>query len=912
MKKILALLMLILMAFSAVSCNCSLGITLPSTAFTNGTAMPCTTVPQIVATTAPTTATPVTPGGHEHVFDKYEYKNQDFYCSVCGLREDMAEECAHNGYTFTGNSGGSGKICINCGSHMSMRDECTHAYEVKVIKEPTFYDVGIKSTECEKCGYRRAEIIPPTNTGSYVCTLTLQEYADAASDELRRFAQEIYASAVAEKSVDWELYPFGDMTSYEKIKDFTLELVKNEKTDYDKVKKIYTWVIQNIKYSHNASFYDVGKVWETKQGVCSQYVQLTHDMLSAIGVMSSYVGGHSSEIPWNNNTSVKLPTILDHMFDVGHAVVACYVDGKVVVMDPTWGAVLGGEKYFDMSAEELASYFIACEFNFLKLIPKNIDIRNYGFTMHYADGRIFNLAYGEANDFGAVIGEVNNLSYIYDFAKEEDLEYIVSGSPQWLDSVYRNCVVYNLNNILRVHLPDGRRASYDEFLSYVLLENGKYGKNIALPLSENYTVYGDCLYRLENGAYILEKCNSDASEITVPGKINGVPVKAIGGEAFMYNEHIKKIYVEEGVKEIGGLAFGYSSLEEIYLPSTLTALRGIDVAKSIAVIEIDSRNTRYKSIDNVVYTFDGKVLVYYAAQKSNKEYTVPDGVEVIASICYNPYIEKLELPGSVEVVGWLRELSSLRSLNLGSNVKTLHALTGTALAEIVLPDGITNLDGCAMSLNTLLKRVTLPASLETIYNDTFEGAQSLEEIVISSGNKRYSTVDGVLYDNDTKTLLIYPKAKKTSVFHIAEGTEKVADFAFAVTSNLKEVVLPESLKILGTGSFDTSSIERMDLKNVEVIGGGSFAGCANLKSLVLTSKVKNIQAQSFLQSGIEYIIVENPEMEAEEGSFLVADNINIFLTYNELTDKETVWQQYVKGVYTQNMWEYKNGIPVLK
>ena len=140
----------------------------------------------------------------------------------------------------------------------------------------------------------------------------------------------------------------------------------------------------------------------------------------------------------------------------------------------------------------------------------------------------------------------------------------------------------------------------------------------------------------------------------------------------------------------------------------------------------------------------------------------------------------------------------------------------------------------------------------------------------------------------------------------------MADFAFAVTSNLKEVVLPESLKILGTGSFDTSSIERMDLKNVEVIGGGSFAGCANLKSLVLTGKVKNIQAQSFLQSGIEYIIVENPEMEAEEGSFLVADNINIFLTYNELTDKETFWQQYVKGVYTQNMWEYKNGIPVLK
>jgi hypothetical protein len=938
MKKIAALLIGALLMLSAVSCSYNMGITLPPPVLTtrvdtmSATVSAYTKEPPVYTTGYPnftehtkeppvyTTGSPILPENttsptekpnvHVHVFDRYEYKTGDFYCSSCGIREDMVEECAHNGYTFIGNAGGSATLCIDCAAHMSKRDECAHDYEFKVIKEPTFYDVGIKSAECEKCGYRKAEIIPPTNTGSYICDFTLQEYADAASDELHRFAQELYTYAEAEKSVDWVMYPFGNMTSYEKIKDFTLELVKNEKTDYDKVKKIYTWVIQNIKYSDSASFYDVGKVWETKQGVCSQYVQLTHDMLSSIGVMSSYVGGYSSDVPWNDNNGVKLPTVMEHMFDVGHAVVACYVDGKVVVMDPTWGAVLGGEKYFDMSAEELASYFIACEFNFLKIVPKNVDIRNYGFVMYYSGGKIFHLSYGKATDSGAIVGGVNNLSFIYDFVKEDNLEYIVSGAPQWIDSSYVNCVVYNLNNILRVHLPDGRRVTYDEFLSYVLLENGKYGKNIALPLSENYVVYDGCLYRLDNGEYILEKCNSEASVITVPGAIKGIPVKATGANSFMNNEHIKKIYVEEGVKEICG--FSYSSLEEIYLPSTLTMLGGIVDARRLSVIDIDSRNTRYKSIDNVVYTFDGSVLVHYAAQKNSREYTVPDGTKVIQNISYNPYLEKLVLPESVEVVGWLRELKSLGSVNLGNNVKTLHTLTGTAITELVLPDGITNLDGCALALNTLLKKVTLPAHLEQICNDTFEGASSLEEIVISSANKRYSTLDGVLYDNDTKTLLIYPKAKNTAVFHIAEGTENVADFAFAVTPNLKEVVLPESLKVLGTGAFDTSSIEKIDLKNVEEIGGGCFAGCKNLKNLILTDSVRIIRAQAFYFSGIEYIIVEDPSTKAEEGAFLGSDNMKIFLAYKDLTDKEKSWEQYVDSVYSRNAWKYENGIPVLR
>ena len=81
---------------------------------------------------------------------------------------------------------------------------------------------------------------------------------------------------------------------------------------------------------------------------------------------------------------------------------------------------------------------------------------------------------------------------------------------------------------------------------------------------------------------------------------------------------------------------------------------------------------------------------------------------------------------------------------------------------------------------------------------------------------------------------------------------------------------------------------------------------------MLPESVKIIYSQMLFESGVEYIIVENPTMETGEDAFLRADNIKIFLTYNDITDKEMIWKQYVSGVYSKNDWEYDNGIPVIK
>ncbi len=854
----------------------------------------------------------------EHIFDRYEYTLTDgmiLSCSACGISEKMANlgpKCTHEITSVVNTAGGTDEICFACGCFLGNSEKsCGSSHEKTIEIEPTFYDVGIKSVSCNRCGFSEIEVIPPTNNGSYVCTMSLQEYADASAEELWECAKSIYEECEAQDGKDTFLYPFADVSTYIQIKQFTLDLVKDEATDYGKAKKIYSWVVENIQYDQNAEFYDLDQVWATKTGVCSQYVQLTHDMLASIGIMSSYVQGYSSYVPWDQNDTVTLPTIFQHVYDTGHAVVSCYVGDQILIMDPTWG-VSDSDRYFDMTEEALASYFISVEINFTKIVPDNVDIRNYSDPNHRVGAYLMYLSYGELMKTASTGAFINNFEISFVFPLAGIPEYNLSAQTQYNNSAYRNCVIYNPNGIFFVYLSDGRQVNYTEMLSYLNCENELFGKDVELPVSKYFTVYDDCIYRLQQGVYRLQMLDPKKVEITVPGHINGIPVKSVDLSNLSEHKNLKKLTVGEGIESIvGGETTKLQALEELSLPSSMKYL-GMLRTENLSVIEIDKDNPYYMSVDNVVYLRNGSTLVLYPAGKTDKEYNVPVGVESICYVMDNDHIEKIVLPDGIKTLGLFHDLHNLTSLNFPGSLTYIHQILATSLEEIILPDGITVLEGCAMADNIAVKRIVLPANLREMAGDAFVNAYALEEIVISEENEHFKTVDGVLYTKDGTKLLLYPISKQGEAFVIPEGVEILATDAFALNKNLKEVSLPSTLRILGMSAFNTTAIESIDLKNVEYIGGACFAGCTNLKSVLIPATVKEMEAQIFYDSSVEYIIIENPNLITEKTAFLRADELKIFLTYENLTEKEQAWSAFVEGVYPQSMWEYKNGNPLVK
>jgi hypothetical protein len=250
-------------------------------------------------------------------------------------------------------------------------------------------------------------------------------------------------------------------------------------------------------------------------------------------------------------------------------------------------------------------------------------------------------------------------------------------------------------------------------------------------------------------------------------------------------------------------------------------------------------------------------------------------------------------------------------MSLPEGLETIGQIIGNKLTEIIIPNSVKRLEGQNFASCEMLTRVVLPDDLEYIGYDAFIGCSVLKAIEISENNKNYCVADGVLYSKDMTELVIYPFGKPDEVFVIPEGVESAANGVFAANTNIKELVLPSTLKKLPRSFIDGSAVTKINLNYVEELSGGTFASCMGLSVIVLSENVKKIGDQEFLYTYAS-VVIENKDMEVDPDCFLGADNVIVFLGYDGIGEKEELWIPYVSAVYERSEWKYVNGIPTPK
>lgn len=171
---------------------------------------------------------------------------------------------------------------------------------------------------------------------------------------------------------------------------------------------------------------------------------------------------------------------------------------------------------------------------------------------------------------------------------------------------------------------------------------------------------------------------------------------------------VKKLKIAEGTKNLLlDCAFALNdSLEEIYIPSTFKNFFSYETDNSIAGLKhlkrfiVSEDNEEFISIDEALYSKDGKKLYNIPAGKENSVITIPEGTEIIG-------------------------ISAI----MGSNVK----------------------------------KIIFPKSLRSIEIEEYNGAiecPNLEEIEITDENGRFAFKNGVLYDLQEKRVLLCTKNVK--------------------------------------------------------------------------------------------------------------------------------------------------------
>ena len=241
-----------------------------------------------------------------------------------------------------------------------------------------------------------------------------------------------------------------------------------------------------------------------------------------------------------------------------------------------------------------------------------------------------------------------------------------------------------LKDIMRAIEPKLRNADYigafNEFAVYCdKIANGSAVASTKAKAAEQKT-YGIYTYKVSKYSTTITGCNKSAKgAITMPSKIDGMPVTSIGDWAFRDCTGLTSIMIPNSVTSIGNGTFnGCSSLTSITIPDSVTSigyyafwdcsgLTSITIPNSVTSIgyvafsgctgltsiNVASGNNYYSGNNGVLFNKKKTELIRYPAGKSQTSYTIPDSVTSIRGNAFAGCtgLTSIAIPNSVTSIG---------------------------------------------------------------------------------------------------------------------------------------------------------------------------------------------------------------------------------------------------------------------
>lgn len=239
-----------------------------------------------------------------------------------------------------------------------------------------------------------------------------------------------------------------------------------------------------------------------------------------------------------------------------------------------------------------------------------------------------------------------------------------------------------------------------------------------------------------------------SGKITIPSTVqhdgHTYNVKAIVGGAFYCCEHLTSVTIPSSVTSINEQSFyGCSALKCIMLPAELeylgpqsfegcTALEEITLPGSIGERLGSYQFHGCKSLKRVSIgegitqllnnTFDGCT--------SLESVSLPSSLKAIDNyvFCDNVNLRSLNLPENLVGLGMIAGCTSLTELKLPAGLQSFGGVSGSAIVNMELPAGITELRHMAFQGCKKLKKVTSKSPITYIGASAFSDCEELEEL----------------------------------------------------------------------------------------------------------------------------------------------------------------------------------------
>ena len=376
---------------------------------------------------------------------------------------------------------------------------------------------------------------------------------------------------------------------------------------------------------------------------------------------------------------------------------------------------------------------------------------------------------------------------------DDGTEYYLSGTQRALESVPGVHSAELMATELDSSIPDSLRDAYN-------VENGvlvNTEDNIHdLILDPSITEIADsaCKERLNLklvqfsdklefiGNEVFRGCSS-ISELFIPRN-----VKHIGDSCFRDCVGLRKLRIQEEI-EIGERAFeNCRELSEIILPNDLAEIYSGVFNSCHSLTEITLPSSLFAIGDNA-----------FASCTHLKRVILPNGVSRIDDAVFS---------------GCIR------------------------LQSVVIPESVTKIGKNVFKDCTSLTKVNIPAGLRKIDSGCFRGCTNLSSITVNPKNKKYKSMDGIMFSKNKSVLVCYPANIEQEEYEIPDSVSIIEDWSFANCTKLKRIIIPDSVETIGEGAFiNCTNLEEIVIPySVDSINDTAFRGCKNLKKVYIESK----------------------------------------------------------------------------
>ena len=273
------------------------------------------------------------------------------------------------------------------------------------------------------------------------------------------------------------------------------------------------------------------------------------------------------------------------------------------------------------------------------------------------------------------------------------------------------------------------------------------------------------------------------------------------------------------------------------------------------------------------FVIEGDTLFKCLSVGSNV--VVPEGVTRIAAGAFssNFIIKNIELPDTVTTIGTsaFAYCDELESIHLSKNITSIGAEAFrecSKLKNIDLPENLTTIKRGTFRDCYRIEKINLPDTVTAIEADAFSDCASLESIHVPEGLIR---IGDNAFDGCKKlTSFAFPSTLKyigecafsncsgLETVELNEGLTEMGSGPFESCEKLKKISLPSTLERIPQGAFqDCRALRDIEWKEgVKVIDYNAFLG-AELENLILPDSVELIGGQAFYGVTGNVVLGEN-------------------------------------------------------